>query len=319
MSRLTAPDKIGPSLGDFQIEMMRKDILLALALGSCLGAAAAFAQDNLPPVAAPAATPDASSTPAAGDDAIHLHMPVHHRAVHHASPKPAENAAPAETPTIDTIGADTSPAPAAPVVSPSAETPAPAQSATAAKSAPAGKSAPAIPFSFGEDSGAAPPEASAPAGNRERKAAVSTHETRTASLPPKAEIFKETPVPPKPVKQAFRAKVDEHAGLAKRGAVLFDKGKSSPSPQQFGGLKLLAGELSTALESGRGPVQLEAYAGTRGDKSSGAHRLSLERAIAVRQLLIDNGLPSNRIIVRAMGGADDSGPNDRVDVFVRAS
>jgi hypothetical protein len=39
----------------------------------------------------------------------------------------------------------------------------------------------------------------------------------------------------------------------------------------------------------------------------------------VRQLLIDDGVPSARIDVRAMGGSDDSGPADRVDVFVRAS
>ena len=114
-----------------------------------------------------------------------------------------------------------------------------------------------------------------------------------------------------------RAKADEHAGLSKRGAVLFDKGVSNPSPSQFKGVKLLAGDISGALEAGASRVQLEAYGGAPGDKSSDARRLSLKRALAVRQLLIDNGVPSSRIDVRAMGGADDKGPNDRVDVFVR--
>lgn len=84
-------------------------------------------------------------------------------------------------------------------------------------------------------------------------------------------------------------------------------------------MKLLAGDLNAALEAGAARVQLEAYGGTPGDKSSDARRLSLKRALAVRQLLIDDGVPSARIDVRAMGGVDDKGPVDRVDVFVRAS
>ena len=88
---------------------------------------------------------------------------------------------------------------------------------------------------------------------------------------------------------------------------------------QFDGVKLLAGNLNAALEAGAARIQIEAYGGAPGDKSSDARRLSLKRALAVRQLLIDDGVPSSRIDVRAMGGVDDKGPVDRVDVFVRAS
>ena len=109
-----------------------------------------------------------------------------------------------------------------------------------------------------------------------------------------------------------------HAGLVKRGAVLFAKGAADPSPAQFNGVRLLAGDLSSALESGASRVELDAYGGAPGDKSSDARRLSLKRALAVRQLLIDNGVPSNRIDVRAMGGIGDKGPADRVDVFLRS-
>jgi outer membrane protein OmpA-like peptidoglycan-associated protein len=111
----------------------------------------------------------------------------------------------------------------------------------------------------------------------------------------------------------------EHANLTKSGAVLFDSGAADPSPTQVDGVKLLAGNLNAALEAGAARVQLEAYGGSPGDKSSDARRLSLKRALAVRQLLIDDGVPSSRIDVRAMGGVDDKGPVDRVDVFVRAS
>lgn len=298
---------------------MRKNVVVALALGCCLGVATAFAQDN-------AAVPSASNGPASGDDVIYLHMPVHHIATHaRASRKPAEEAAPAEAPSVDSIGADTALSPAVPAPAEiDAQTASPPQTAPSVKAAKSPrpsstKSAPAIPFSFGEDAGTASPQAPAPASGLSPQAAASTRETKTASLPPKPQIPKHAPVPSKPVREATRAMDDAHAGLTKRGAVMFDKGKSNPSPQQFDGLKLLAGDLSTALESGAGRVQLEAYGGAPGDKSSDAHRLSLKRALAVRQLLIDDGIPSNRIDVRALGGADDKGPNDRVDVYVRAS
>src|SRR5205814_4846127 len=113
---------------------------------------------------------------------------------------------------------------------------------------------------------------------------------------------KKLPVAAKEAPAPARARHDEYAGLTKRGAVLFDKGASNPSAAQFTGVKLLAGDVSTALETGTARVQLEAYGGTPGDKSSEARRLSLKRALAVRQLLIDDGIPSNRIDVRAMGG-----------------
>jgi outer membrane protein OmpA-like peptidoglycan-associated protein len=293
-----------------------------MALASCLWGAIAFAQDiatAAPAVANPSAESAAPSAAAApsGDEIIHLHMPVRHRAAH-AAPKPPENI-PADNPTIDAIGADTTAPPAvtAPVPS-AAETPPEAARPGKSVHTPAEKSAPAIPFSFGEDSGTAPPEASAPPDNPKPQAA-SKRETKTASLPPKPEIPKQRAAPAKAPRAAIATKDDEHSGLTKRGAVLFEKGVSNPSPSQFQGVKLLAGDVSTALEAGAGRVQLEAYGGAAGDKSSDARRLSLKRALAVRQLLIDNGVPSNRIDVRAMGGTDDNGPNDRVDVFLRAS
>ncbi len=144
-------------------------------------------------------------------------------------------------------------------------------------------------------------------------------ETKTAALPPKPEVPKEASVAAKQAPAHARAKDSDHAGMTKRGAVLFEKGVIHPSPAQFKGVKLLAVDISSVLETGASRVQLEAYGGAPGDKSSDARWLSLKRALAVRQLLIDNGVPSNRIDVRAMGGADDKGPKDRVDVFVRAS
>jgi outer membrane protein OmpA-like peptidoglycan-associated protein len=278
--------------------MISKPIVCAAAFGGVLWCASALAQDNS----------NAATAPAAGGNVIHLHMPVHHSARHRTPPKSAD------TPTIDAIGADTAPAPSAAPASLETQsppsTPAAAAPVTPAKSShkPEQQSAPAIPFSFGgESESAAPPPP--PQTNRAPQASARP-ETKTASLPPK-------PAVPKKVSEPIRTKDDEHAGLSKRGAVLFDKGLISPSPAQFRGVKLLANDIASVLDAGTSRVQLEAYGGAPGDKSSDARRLSLKRALAVRQLLIYNGVPSNRIDVRAMGGVDDNGPNDRVDVFVR--
>ena len=237
-----------------------------------------------------------AAAPTAGSEIIHLHLPVHAAGqTIHLHPIGPPEANPAETGTTET-------APEAMGAAPSASSP--ANAPRSAKGGHTGTGNATIPFSFGEDS-AAPPAASGKA------APVSAPGEKTASLPPHAAVSVHSISSPKTAD-------DDHAGLAKRGAVLFAKGAADPSPVQFAGVKLLAGDLTTALESGASRVQLEAYGGAPGDKSSDARRLSLKRALAVRQLLIDNGVPSNRIDVRAMGGADDKGPADRVDVFVRA-
>ncbi|HWK46105.1 MAG TPA: OmpA family protein [Stellaceae bacterium] len=65
-------------------------------------------------------------------------------------------------------------------------------------------------------------------------------------------------------------------------------------------------------------LQLSAYAGGTPDSASPARRLSLARALAVRSFLVDQGIHSSRIDVRALGNstASGSGPADRVDIAV---
>ncbi|HEY1638074.1 MAG TPA: OmpA family protein [Rhizomicrobium sp.] len=120
------------------------------------------------------------------------------------------------------------------------------------------------------------------------------------------------PAPPKP-------KADPHAGLTKKGEVLFSGTDIAPPSDSAGTVKSLAGELNSALDSGAARVELEAFGGNPGDKSSDARRLSLRRALAIRQMLIDKGVPANRIDVKALGGADDHGSAERVDVYLRGA
>lgn len=61
-------------------------------------------------------------------------------------------------------------------------------------------------------------------------------------------------------------------------------------------------------------IELRAYAGAPGDKSSDARRLSLKRGLAVRAYLMDRGIDARRIDVRALGGISDTGAPDRVDI-----
>ncbi|MBI3710157.1 MAG: OmpA family protein [Proteobacteria bacterium] len=63
-------------------------------------------------------------------------------------------------------------------------------------------------------------------------------------------------------------------------------------------------------------LQLVAYASGGDDAGSQARRLSLSRALAVRSYLIDQGVRSTRMDVRALGNRVPSGPPDRVDVIV---
>lgn len=142
--------------------------------------------------------------------------------------------------------------------------------------------------------------------------------------PAKATIAK--PVPVKPTRTASATppaasavpSVLLAAGLKKQSSILFPAGDTSPAAGDVTSIRSLAGSLNAALAAGASRIQLDAFGGPRGDKSSDSRRLSLKRALVVRELLIEDGVPSEKIDVRAMGGVDDSGVADRVDVFVRA-
>ena len=74
----------------------------------------------------------------------------------------------------------------------------------------------------------------------------------------------------------------------------------------------MAGSLSKAPAL---RVQVMAYA-SGSDDAGKARRLSLSRALAVRSYLIEQGIGSTRIDVRALGDAAEGGPADRVDLMV---
>jgi outer membrane protein OmpA-like peptidoglycan-associated protein len=109
-------------------------------------------------------------------------------------------------------------------------------------------------------------------------------------------------------------------GLSKQASVLFNRNSFALSDNTTATLNDLAFSLKTALASGASRVELVGYGGNPGSTSSSARRLSLERALAVRQALIADGVPAERIDVRALGGvpASDHGATDRVDIFIKS-
>ena len=235
---------------------------------------------------------------------IHLHMPIHHRRVAASETTPVPAASPSVAtpapvvprrrakPVAPAVTTNTAALPedsaarlvgANTLATPAKPVPrAPrVSSATTAPPPVANTGATTVPFSFGGEPAALPP-------------------ARTASATP----------PPRTTPSAA-------TGMKRQTMIPFPAGSSSLAAADVNSIHTLAASLNSALANSAAHIQLYAYGGARGDKSSDSRRLSLKRGLVVRELLIEDGVPSEKIDVHAMGGADDDGGSDRVDVFVR--
>ena len=281
-------------------------VLLATTIAASAQTAPGNA-DNAPATSAPAATATQPNEPAASDsNTIHLHMPTAPvaqpeeqappaRVVHHKKKRAAVAKIDTTAPDVTT----TTPAPAAPTAPPPpanqvAKTPATAPAKDAKPTSGDLFPTTSVPFSFvpntGPSSGAPKPKTTAP--------------TMAKASPPPA--------------QTIAPDVALNPGLVRQSQIIFAPGAPDPSTDALDAIRGLAGPLNTALAAGATGIQVIAYGGKRGDHSSDARRLSLKRALAVRKLLIEGGVPAGRIDVRAMGGANDGAAADRVDVFTKA-
>jgi outer membrane protein OmpA-like peptidoglycan-associated protein len=74
--------------------------------------------------------------------------------------------------------------------------------------------------------------------------------------------------------------------------------------------------LAEKLKANDARAQIIAYAAGTADQSSAARRLSLKRALGVREYLISKGIRSQRMDLRALGNESGEGPPDRVDVVI---
>lgn len=148
---------------------------------------------------------------------------------------------------------------------------------------------------------APPPPAKAPEKAAEPKPAPKPKPVATAK--PKPETKEQAALPP--------PKVTIKTGRALQ--VAFGATASKLPPEAKNGLKELAEKLKDKKNL---RLQLLAYAGGKALSPSKARRISLSRALSVRSFLIENGIRSTRIDVRALGSKTSEKPLNRVDVNI---
>lgn len=176
----------------------------------------------------------------------------------------------------------------------------------------------------------------APSPKPMAKAAAPRVASRTAAPPPVKQL---APPPPPPTVVARARKKTVKAAAApppppkapslqaktapkrQRVASLLPVGDNLLQVRFRAGSSVLTGKdedrlkaMVTKVAATETRLQLKAYAEAKGNDTSKARRLSLSRALAVRSFLIENGLRSTRIDVRALGIARDGGAPDRVDI-----
>ena len=226
--------------------------------------------------------------PPSGSGTVHLQQPA-------PSPKPAPAAMAEKTP----------PAPAP------AKMPTPAPAAVVAKAPPPTEVAPSAPKQLTETKAPAPAKSAAPASapdappvppapqiaTSSSAPAPAKAETKTASAPAPA-----TPAAPE---QASTPPADGPVQIVFNG----DDTKLTGDAQAA-----LAQALIVLTRSEKTRVQLMAYAFGDDQTSSKARRISLSRALSVRSYLIEKGVRSTRIDVRALGDKAPDEPKNRVDV-----
>ena len=106
---------------------------------------------------------------------------------------------------------------------------------------------------------------------------------------------------------------DAGFGEGKRYRLIFSVGAAALDREARAQLDEIAAGLAT---DGLLRLQLLAYAGGSARSAGQSRRLSLSRALSVRSYLIDKGVRSTRIDVRALGNRFQDGPADRVDLLV---
>lgn len=217
-----------------------------------------------------------------------------------ARPEPVETVAPAQ-PATDTpevpVAAVTAPAPSVSGDQPAPPDPPPAKPQAAAPAeAVAAPSLPPAPSAQAEASEAEP--SPPPPAAAETPPAADTATIAAAPAVP-------APAPPQ---TAARPRGD---GIAER-RILFDETSADLSEAAKAELAALADALK---EDPAARIQLLAYAKDRGAGSSRARRVSLSRALSVRAFLIDQGIRSTRMDVRALGDKAQDGPSERVDIL----
>jgi outer membrane protein OmpA-like peptidoglycan-associated protein len=219
--------------------------------------------------------------PPAGSSSVQLSKPGTKK----AAPKPAMAKAPAPAPTPK-VAAAPAPKPATP--------------------------APSAPKKLAEKKPAAlAPTTSASAPPPPSPTTISASAPPPPPMPATAEAPKAPAIPTAPAttEQASTASATSSDDGAVQ--VIFNGGDTKLSADGQAAVDRVLGELE---KSDGVRVQLMAYAVGDDLTASQARRISLSRALSVRSYLIEKGMRSSRIDVRALGDKGEGDPKNRVDV-----
>lgn len=138
-----------------------------------------------------------------------------------------------------------------------------------------------------------------------------------APPPPAAAPEPAKPAPPTPAaekqEQAALPAAKETVKAGRALQVVFGANDLKLPAKAKSGLKDLAGKLKDQKNL---RLQLMAYAGGKELSPGKARRMSLSRALSVRSFLIESGIRSTRIDVRALGSKTTEAPANRVDVNI---
>jgi outer membrane protein OmpA-like peptidoglycan-associated protein len=149
--------------------------------------------------------------------------------------------------------------------------------------------------------------------------------TKAAPVVPAPRVVQPVPapvVPKAPIAAPKPARVEQKVASLPRKVSISTPGLamrvgfSGNSTRISADEKVRLNSLAAKLADGDDRLQLKSFAGGSGETPSASRRRSLSRALAVRSYLIEKGLRSTRIDVRALGMAADQGPSDRVDVII---
>ena len=187
----------------------------------------------------------------------------------------------------------------------------PVASAVPAPPPPAELSVPAPPPSPVTGEQPAEPVASAvPAPPPEEAQVIEAEAPAIPAPPPPPEMLEETPSAPQIAERTPAAQpLMEEQALR----IAFDLDSANLPEAAKADLKALATRL---VKEENLRVQLLAYASSTEQGASQARRLSLSRALAVRSYLIEQGVSSTRMDVRALGDKSEETPADRVDLVL---
>ena len=121
-------------------------------------------------------------------------------------------------------------------------------------------------------------------------------------------LHPEPPPPPVPVVAGAHGAVDRIRGGTR---ITFGDGSADLNAATMQALRDFAAGLK-ADPTAR--AQIDAYGNGTPDDPSTPRRLALSRGLAARAVLINAGIPSTRIYVRAIGRPGDGSPPDRADL-----